>query len=51
MVIHDYIAYPFTVQLARSLAERGHNIVYIARERGSSVPWVRRTCAALISRR
>ncbi len=27
--IHDYVAYPYTAQLARSLAGRGHEVLYL----------------------
>jgi glycosyltransferase involved in cell wall biosynthesis len=29
IVVHDYAAYPFTAQLARSLAGRGHDVLYL----------------------
>ena len=29
IVIHDYVGYPFTTQLARSLAGRGHDVLYL----------------------
>ena len=29
IVMHDYGGYPFTVQLARSLANRGHEVLYL----------------------
>ena len=29
VVVHDYAAYPFTAQLARSLAGRGHDVLYL----------------------
>jgi glycosyltransferase involved in cell wall biosynthesis len=29
LVVHDYNAYPFTLQLARALAERGHSVLYL----------------------
>ena len=29
IVLHDYGGYPFTVQLARSLAARGHDVLYL----------------------
>ena len=31
IVIHDYGGYPFTAQLARSLAGRGHEVLYLNR--------------------
>lgn len=29
ILIHDYIAYPFVVQLARALAQRGHDVLFL----------------------
>jgi colanic acid biosynthesis glycosyl transferase WcaI len=29
LIIHDYGGYPFTLQLARSLASRGHSVLYL----------------------
>ena len=32
IAVHDYGGYPFTAQLARALAERGHDVVYLFAE-------------------
>ncbi len=37
ILVHDFGAYPFTVQLSRELAERGHEVRYLYHEEGDSI--------------
>lgn len=37
ILVHDFGAYPFSVQLARRLAERGHTVRYLYLEEDSSI--------------
>ena len=37
ILVHDFGAYPFTVQLSRQLAARGHDVRYLYHEEGDSI--------------